>query len=287
MDSRQRRLARLTVASLGLLIAAPASLAGVVPAGQVSGTWSLADSPYLIDGEIEVPLGAVLAIEPGVEVRFRGHYALAVRGQLLAVGAPGDTILFHAENPATGWHGLRFFDTATTAQPASEVRFCRIQDGLATRLLPCQQRRRDLPRARDGGDRRLPHHRQPGDVGPGDLGRRGHLLRILERRHHREQHHRGQRHRPRRRRDLLRLVGADHPRQPHHRQHGDPWRRHRLPPVLGAGHPRQHHLGERRRGGVPVRRRRLDREQPDRGQPRPRHPLQAGHPEDHRQSRDG
>ncbi len=136
MRTRQGYPGGTAILAVAILVAASASLADVVPAGQISGSWTVAGSPYLIDGEIEVPPGASLAIEPGVEVRFRGHYALNVRGALFAIGAPGDTILFHAQNPATGWHSLRFLDTATSGQPVSEVRYCRIQDGLATGSCP-------------------------------------------------------------------------------------------------------------------------------------------------------
>lgn len=102
-----------------------------VPGGDVSGTWALAGSPYLVNGEISVPLDQTLTVEPGVEVRFQGWYKFIIRGQLLAVGTANDTIRFLAEVPATGWHSLRFLDTETNAQPRSEVRFCRIQDGYA------------------------------------------------------------------------------------------------------------------------------------------------------------
>ena len=32
--------------------------------------WSLAQSPYIIQGSIEIQAGVTLSIEPGVEVRF-------------------------------------------------------------------------------------------------------------------------------------------------------------------------------------------------------------------------
>lgn len=54
-----------------------------VPAGNVSGTWSLAGSPYKVQGHVLVPDDLTLTIEPGVTVEFQGHYKLFVNGCIL------------------------------------------------------------------------------------------------------------------------------------------------------------------------------------------------------------
>lgn len=46
----------------------------VIPAGNVSGSWTFANTPYHIYGEITIPNGETLTIEPGVDVIFTGHY---------------------------------------------------------------------------------------------------------------------------------------------------------------------------------------------------------------------
>ena len=66
----------------------------VIPPGDVSGTWAVGGSPYEIQGEITIPDGLTLTIEPGVLVEFQGHYKLNVQGRLLAVGTETDTIVF-------------------------------------------------------------------------------------------------------------------------------------------------------------------------------------------------
>ena len=48
--------------------------------GNVSGTWNLAGSPYIITGDVDVILGTTLTIDPGVEVRFDGQFGLDVQG---------------------------------------------------------------------------------------------------------------------------------------------------------------------------------------------------------------
>jgi len=91
-----------------------------IPAGNVSGTWNLAGSPYLIEGEIEILNGETLTIDPGCLIEFQGHYALNVQGRLLAEGTAQDSIRFTVadttgfSNQGTldgGWHGIRFNET--------------------------------------------------------------------------------------------------------------------------------------------------------------------------------
>ena len=107
-----------------------------IPAGNVSGTWSLAGSPYIVDGEIQIPLGNELTIDPGVSVEFSGHYKFIIYGRLLAEGILGNTITFSAQTPATGWHGLRFIDTNTNGQDSSKIVYCDIENGKATGISP-------------------------------------------------------------------------------------------------------------------------------------------------------
>ena len=49
-----------------------------VPGGPVSGIWIASGSPYFILGEISIPSGKSLIIEPGVRIEFQGHYKLNV-----------------------------------------------------------------------------------------------------------------------------------------------------------------------------------------------------------------
>ncbi len=94
-----------------------------IPAGNVSGTWDLAGSPYLIEGEIEIPNGETLTIDPGCLVEFQGHYKLKVQGRLLAVGTEQDSIKFTVADTTGfynltttdgGWRGFIFDQTPAT-----------------------------------------------------------------------------------------------------------------------------------------------------------------------------
>ena len=61
-----------------------------ITAGDVSGTWTSANSPYKILGEITIPNNETLTIEPGVNVIFLGHYKFNVQGRVIAIGTLSD-----------------------------------------------------------------------------------------------------------------------------------------------------------------------------------------------------
>ena len=101
-------------------------------------TWTKANSPYLITGDVTVNESKTLTIEPGTQVRFVAisddqsggddinRSELRIRGILRAVGTSSDSILFtsNAEAPAAGdWYGLRVYDSGSKAF----LDYCRIE----------------------------------------------------------------------------------------------------------------------------------------------------------------
>jgi hypothetical protein len=92
-----------------ILITLTVSAQTIIPGGNVSGTWPASGSPYLIEGEINIPDGQQLTIDPGVDVIFQGHYMLIIRGTLIAEGTEIDSIKFTAVDTSEGWWGLRLF----------------------------------------------------------------------------------------------------------------------------------------------------------------------------------
>ncbi len=103
----------------------------IIPAGNVSGTWSLTGSPYLIEGAIMIPDGSTLNIEPGVTVDFQGAYKLYVQGRLLAIGTVADTITFTSADTTNGWIGIQFDNTPST-NDTSKFFYCKLQFSKAT-----------------------------------------------------------------------------------------------------------------------------------------------------------
>ena len=66
----------------------------IINAGPVGGTWTASGSPYHIIGDIEVPAGNTLIIEPGVTVKIYSELSFKVYGQLLAEGTAANHIFF-------------------------------------------------------------------------------------------------------------------------------------------------------------------------------------------------
>jgi hypothetical protein len=94
----------------------------VIPGGNVSGTWTAAGSPYLIQGDLTIHPDSTLNIEPAVEVIFQGIYSLTVNGLLEAVGTETDSIHFIPADTASFWRGIHFSD----APDSSHLVFCTI-----------------------------------------------------------------------------------------------------------------------------------------------------------------
>ncbi|GEM_PF-1655676 len=110
-------LAILVLSTIGVLIpVATLQAAGptYVPGGIITTTvtWSVANSPYIVQGGLTVDTGGRLIIEPGVEVRFENGVYLDVYGELNAAGTTGAPIIFTtagSTTPAPGqWSFIRF-----------------------------------------------------------------------------------------------------------------------------------------------------------------------------------
>jgi predicted outer membrane repeat protein len=97
--------------------------------GEVWGSWTTSGNPYNVVGELRVPPGSTLVIDPGVTVKFQGHYKFVVdsAATLSAVGTKENPILFIAADTAAGWHGLRLL----SASPECRISHCQLQNGKA------------------------------------------------------------------------------------------------------------------------------------------------------------
>ena len=100
-----------------------------VAGGTISGVLSFTNSPFLITGNLNVPAGKSLTIEPGVEMRFMGSYELSVSGKIRARGNTTGRILFTSPDSLVGWRGLRV-DPFVMEKDSCVFSFCDFKNGL-------------------------------------------------------------------------------------------------------------------------------------------------------------
>ena len=73
-------------------------------------TWTKANSPYIVSGDIAVFPQKTLTIEPGVTVKVNDDVKIIIRGLLMAKGTANDSILFmsNSSSPARAkWKGFQ------------------------------------------------------------------------------------------------------------------------------------------------------------------------------------
>jgi len=114
----------------------------LISAGAVSGTWALTNSPYIVQGTVNIQEGTTLTIEPGVVIRFAPSASMVVYGALTAAGTPLETILFtSASSPAPGaWNGLQI----NNLRGATHNVFRYVEINSATTALNAVRERDDL-----------------------------------------------------------------------------------------------------------------------------------------------
>jgi hypothetical protein len=92
-------------------------------------TWTTANQPYYVVGDVTIPAGQTLTIEPGVDVEFEGNFKITVKGTLLANGESSAPINFSTILADCTWAGLRF-DQGSSGSVVRYATFTRGADSL-------------------------------------------------------------------------------------------------------------------------------------------------------------
>jgi len=95
-----------------------------IPAGDVGGAWDVTGSPYLIEGNINIPIDSQLFIGPGTEVLFLGPYQMRIYGYLNASGSESDSIYFSSPDSVDSWLGLRLIDFVQILPDSIRISYC-------------------------------------------------------------------------------------------------------------------------------------------------------------------
>lgn len=110
----------------------------IISGGNVSGKWEKSNSPFLIKGNIVIPLGLKLKIDPGVEIVFQGHHKFEINGALEALGTASELIHFTVADTlgwsdtysnTGGWGGLIFQNQSADS---SKIVYCKFEYGKKT-----------------------------------------------------------------------------------------------------------------------------------------------------------
>jgi parallel beta-helix repeat protein len=116
----RNRLVYLLSLPFFLLLAASVSAAGTdVSTSITSPNWTADNSPYIVNGTIEVAKGATLTIEEGTEVKFNPGAKIVVKGELKVLGTESDPVVMSASSSAPtrgSWGGIIFEDSAVDAK---------------------------------------------------------------------------------------------------------------------------------------------------------------------------
>lgn len=101
-------------------------------------TWALANSPYVMTGDVTVMPGVTLTIEPGVQVHFNGNYAQSALPQgLFASASPARSLRAPTQMPAPT---MALTEPPAPAEPVlSDIVDTAVADGRFTTLVAAVQ----------------------------------------------------------------------------------------------------------------------------------------------------
>jgi parallel beta-helix repeat protein len=89
-------------------------------------TWDTAGSPYIVVGNVTVVNGVTLTVDPGVDVKFDGYFALFVDGTMNANGNNGNMVTFTSNSMAPNkddWFSIYVNSTGKVSMDYCDVSY--------------------------------------------------------------------------------------------------------------------------------------------------------------------
>lgn len=114
-----------TIAVCLVLWAGFPACAATLVSGTLAGAsrWTAAGSPYQLVGDVTIPAGSSLTVDPGVRVESPGPYTLTILGSLVST-AGGNRITFTSTTPTPGsWGGVLLATGATATVSGTDFMF--------------------------------------------------------------------------------------------------------------------------------------------------------------------
>ena len=99
------------------------NMGGSYLSGNVSGNWTLDNSPYYVTNNLVLQPNSDLTVEPGVEIIFEGNYRFDVFGKLTAIGDSTNYIKFTGNG--SQWMSINFADAS---DDNSALEYCIIEN---------------------------------------------------------------------------------------------------------------------------------------------------------------
>ena len=96
--------------------------------GELTGTLSAGD--YKVSGDISVPDGDTLYIEPGTILKFKQDINFIIYGSLYANGSVNDSIVFQRYEDGISWEGINIYDDANT-----EFSYVKVENATSSGML--------------------------------------------------------------------------------------------------------------------------------------------------------
>lgn len=118
-----KKIGAYSIAILSVLFYFANASAFTTVCGDVSGTWDVSGSPYLVECDVNIQAGQVLIIDPDVTVMLYDNTSINVYGQMIATGTKSQHITFQAVASDRKWNRI-YISPSSATPPVNQFNYC-------------------------------------------------------------------------------------------------------------------------------------------------------------------